>query len=323
MPGCRSGATLAIDDSTGQVSRERYLPFGQRRGGDDLPFTDRGFLGKTEDASTGLDYLSARYYDPAIGKFVSTDPLLDVSKPQWTNPYSDAGNNPVGTSDPTGLRPIDESKDAVDVCYKPKSQACKQYRKRQAEVDAKIAQAEVDRQLKALMDAVLAIGKIIADELGITDGIKCFTSGDVAACGSTAINVLSSLAGGMVGKLAVKYGLPWKWKKAYEIGKKVVQKASDAINAFKNWLKARDRLKAASNRLQAAIRECNSFAPGTKVVLADGTSKPIEQIRTGDQVLATDPQTGKTEAKPVIAIITGVGGPPRESWRLRFLRICE
>ncbi|MFI6637134.1 polymorphic toxin-type HINT domain-containing protein [Nonomuraea fuscirosea] len=305
--GLHGSSQLAIDDSTGQVSRERYLPFGQRRGGDDLPFTDRGFLGKTEDASTGLDYLSARYYDPAIGKFVSTDPLLDVSKPQWTNPYSDAGNNPVGTSDPTGLRPIDESKDAVDVCYKPKSQACKQYRKRQAEVDAKIAQAEVDRQLKALMDAVLAIGKIIADELGITDGIKCFTSGDVAACGSTAINVLSSLAGGMVGKLAVKYGLPWKWKKAYEIGKKVVQKASDAINAFKNWLKARDRLKAASNRLQAAIRECNSFAPGTKVVLADGTSKPIEQIRTGDQVLATDPQTGKTEAKPVIAIITGVG----------------
>ncbi|MFB9472539.1 hypothetical protein ACFFR3_23780 [Nonomuraea salmonea] len=62
-----------------------------------------------------------------------------------------------------------------------------------------------------------------------------------------------------------------------------MQKASDAINAFKNWLKARDRLKAASNRLQAAIRECNSFAPGTKVVLADGTSKPIEQIRTGAQ----------------------------------------
>ncbi|MFB9472540.1 hypothetical protein ACFFR3_23785, partial [Nonomuraea salmonea] len=118
------------------------------------------------------------------------------------------------------LRPIDDSKDAVDVCYKPKSQACKQYRKRQAEVDAKIAQAEVDRQLKALMNAVLAIGKIIADELGITDGIKCFTSGDVAACGSTAINVLSSLAGGMVGKLAVKYGLPWKWKRRTKLARR-------------------------------------------------------------------------------------------------------
>ncbi|MFB4273313.1 RHS repeat-associated core domain-containing protein [Nonomuraea sp. GTA35] len=50
------------------------MPFGQRRGGDDLPFTDRGFLGKTEDGSTGLSYLQARYYDPAIAKFISADP---------------------------------------------------------------------------------------------------------------------------------------------------------------------------------------------------------------------------------------------------------
>ncbi|MFI7706049.1 hypothetical protein [Nonomuraea sp. NPDC049480] len=52
---------LAVNDTTGTVSRERYLPFGQRRGADDLPFTDRGFLGKTEDASTDLTYLGARY----------------------------------------------------------------------------------------------------------------------------------------------------------------------------------------------------------------------------------------------------------------------
>ncbi|SDI16017.1 RHS repeat-associated core domain-containing protein [Sinosporangium album] len=103
--GLNGSTVLSIDDTTGAVSRERYLPFGKRRGGDDLPFTDRGFLGKIEDDSIGLSYLSARYYDPSIGKFISTDPLLPLDEPQWMNPYGYAGNNPIGLSDPGGLAP--------------------------------------------------------------------------------------------------------------------------------------------------------------------------------------------------------------------------
>ncbi|MEV4807817.1 hypothetical protein AB0K18_48165 [Nonomuraea sp. NPDC049421] len=65
----------------------------------------------------------------------------------------------------------------------------------------------------------MALAKIATDELGITAGIKYFTSGDLSACGKTALNILGSLAGGLAGKLAAKYALPWKWKKAYELGK--------------------------------------------------------------------------------------------------------
>ncbi|MFC7550750.1 polymorphic toxin-type HINT domain-containing protein [Plantactinospora sp. GCM10030261] len=56
-------------------------------------------------------------------------------------------------------------------------------------------------------------------------------------------------------------------------------------------------------------RDCasNSFTAGTPVLMADGTSKPIEQIRPGDKVIATDPETGKRAAKPVTATITGDG----------------
>ncbi|SDI16824.1 RHS repeat-associated core domain-containing protein [Sinosporangium album] len=105
LPGLHGSTQLAVADTpAAAVSRERHLPYGKRRGGDDLPFTDRGFLGKTEDASTGLTYLSARYYDPEIARFISPDPLLDLRIPQWANPYSYAGNNPIGMSDPTGLR---------------------------------------------------------------------------------------------------------------------------------------------------------------------------------------------------------------------------
>ncbi|MFE0773814.1 polymorphic toxin-type HINT domain-containing protein [Streptomyces sp. NPDC058861] len=51
----------------------------------------------------------------------------------------------------------------------------------------------------------------------------------------------------------------------------------------------------------------NSFVPGTKVLMADGSTKPIEQVRTGDKVLATDPETGETRVETVTAEIKGQG----------------
>ncbi|MEO0467486.1 MAG: RHS repeat-associated core domain-containing protein, partial [Pseudomonadota bacterium] len=34
-----------------------------------------GFTGHVEDAKTGLTYMQARYYDPVIGRFLSSDPV--------------------------------------------------------------------------------------------------------------------------------------------------------------------------------------------------------------------------------------------------------
>ncbi|GLW09130.1 hypothetical protein Misp01_42590 [Microtetraspora sp. NBRC 13810] len=58
---------------------------------------------------------------------------------------------------------------------------------------------------------------------------------------------------------------------------------------------------------EAASCPVNSFVPGTRVLLADGTTKPIEKVRLGDKVLATDPEAGKTAAKQVTALIRGQG----------------
>jgi len=52
-----------------------------------------------------------------------------------------------------------------------------------------------------------------------------------------------------------------------------------------------------------AAAGCNSFAPGTAVLMADGSTKPIDKIVVGDQVLATDPVTGETSGEPVSALI--------------------
>jgi RHS repeat-associated protein len=51
----------------------------------------------------------------------------------------------------------------------------------------------------------------------------------------------------------------------------------------------------------------NSFAAGTPVLMADGSHKAIEQVQPGDQVTATDPESGKTQARAVTATITGKG----------------
>lgn len=51
----------------------------------------------------------------------------------------------------------------------------------------------------------------------------------------------------------------------------------------------------------------NSFVAETHVLMADGTTKPIDEVEVGDMVLASDPETGRTEAREVVALITGEG----------------
>jgi RHS repeat-associated protein len=46
----------------------------------------------------------------------------------------------------------------------------------------------------------------------------------------------------------------------------------------------------------------NSFDPDTPILMADGTTKPIKDIKIGDNVLATNPETGHTAPKPVTVL---------------------
>ncbi|MFF7459779.1 polymorphic toxin-type HINT domain-containing protein, partial [Kitasatospora sp. NPDC008115] len=47
----------------------------------------------------------------------------------------------------------------------------------------------------------------------------------------------------------------------------------------------------------------NSFPGGTRVLMGDGTNRPIETIRPGDQVAAADPTTGESGPRTVSAVI--------------------
>ncbi len=59
-----------------------------------------GTSGYQADATTGLLLLGHRYYDPSIGRFLSSDPAQAGSN--W---YAYCDNNPLVRVDPTGLDP--------------------------------------------------------------------------------------------------------------------------------------------------------------------------------------------------------------------------
>jgi hypothetical protein len=51
----------------------------------------------------------------------------------------------------------------------------------------------------------------------------------------------------------------------------------------------------------------SSFLAGTAVLLADGGTAPIESLEPGDRIVATDPATGRTEARPVTQARSSAG----------------
>lgn len=55
------------------------------------------------------------------------------------------------------------------------------------------------------------------------------------------------------------------------------------------------------------LHPCNSFVPGTAVLMADGTSKPIEDVELGDLVWAADPESGEEGLREVTGLITAHG----------------
>jgi RHS repeat-associated protein len=71
--------------------------------------------------------------------------------------------------------------------------------------------------------------------------------------------------------------------------------------------KAIGKLDELGEGIVAGARVCSSFDPDTPVLMADGTRKKIKDIKVGDLVLATDPETGRTAPKKVTATIISAG----------------
>ncbi|NUW36581.1 type IV secretion protein Rhs [Nonomuraea sp. SMC257] len=93
----------AVNATTGELAVRRTTPFGENRGSPPAFWPgQRGFVGGTQDATTGLVHLGAREYDPKLGRFLSVDPVMEEQNPQQLNAYAYANNSPVTMSDPDG-----------------------------------------------------------------------------------------------------------------------------------------------------------------------------------------------------------------------------
>ena len=85
----------------------RASSFGNVRSQTGSSANEYTYAGEQTD-STDLQYLRARYYDPAVGRFMSQDPLPLLQR------YAYVGNNPANFVDPTGLCGWQDLLDCVD-----------------------------------------------------------------------------------------------------------------------------------------------------------------------------------------------------------------
>jgi RHS repeat-associated protein len=100
-------STIGISDLSGNmVNKYAYDAFGKvlnQEEGIANPFKYVGQFG-VMDEGNGLFYMSARYYDPEAGRFMSKDPIRFLG---GLNLYTYVANNPLNRIDPLGLWCVD------------------------------------------------------------------------------------------------------------------------------------------------------------------------------------------------------------------------
>jgi len=75
--------------------------------------TRRGFTDHEMLDSVGLIHANGRVYDPALGRFLSVDPVFQFpTNTQSLNPYTYVLNSPLSLTDPTGLCSVDDTEQA-------------------------------------------------------------------------------------------------------------------------------------------------------------------------------------------------------------------
>ena len=97
------GSVHVVTDHDGnEVRRQLHRPYGERLSTTGDHEEALSFTGQRQD-DTGVFYLHARYYDPALGRFLSPDPVVPTGRTIGLNRYAYAGDDPVNFTDRNGL----------------------------------------------------------------------------------------------------------------------------------------------------------------------------------------------------------------------------
>jgi len=112
------GSTTGLTDDDGAMTATyQYDVFGALKSQTGEADTSWRFTGELNDSSVGRSpyYLRARYYDPALGRFLTKDPFPGFAAgPQSQNRYTYSGNDPVNLVDPYGLCGLRSIGDVAD-----------------------------------------------------------------------------------------------------------------------------------------------------------------------------------------------------------------
>lgn len=319
-------------------------PFGVKRDGSNNWRSNRGYIGGDDDTGSGLVHLGAREYEPSTGRFLSADPVLDLADPVQINGYVYCENNPVTFADPSGL--ASESSGGGDYGAPSSSDlawANSQLNMTIGDIVLSVGWAAF-KGLVGFEDVVAcftrgdlwACGALLFDAVPLTGA---FTRGkrvwDAVKKTINAINgwqKAKEKASKIIAMAQRAKELAEKAKaakkaaaaKAAQLKKKAQEAATRAAkkDAQKTGNKVQKTQRAEAKKASKPTSQSgakkpadsggscptsNSFTPDTLVLMADGTTKPIKDVKNGNKVLATDPETGETSVETVTAEIKGEG----------------
>ncbi|WP_327404471.1 polymorphic toxin-type HINT domain-containing protein [Streptomyces sp. NBC_01288] len=324
---------LAINATDLTLQQRRSTPFGAARGKAPTNWPgDKGFVGGTQDTSTGLTHLGARDYDPATGRFLSADPVLDAADPQQINGYSYSNNSPVTRSDPTGLESCGPSNPGCSQDNIASINKTGRYKSSNKDTNTKTTTGsksgvKTAKDGQPLIQGIrLPTKKELVARYAILDPRHTTYSQYLARFATDLCYIRDDKNGGFcdtaerAGLLPGPQNDPWGVKAtihcitgrgdcAEAAVEDVITVATLAWGSVSRGLLARGASRtvvaeAEESATVAMLREACSFTPATPVLLKNGKTKPIGKVKPGDQVAAADPQTGKRKgARTVTARI--------------------
>jgi RHS repeat-associated protein len=145
-----------------------------------------------------------------------------------------------------------------------------------------------------------AVGNMV--EYGVGTPTSQWSLGGFAKAGviGAATGALGGAAGKLLGKAATSIGgkLIGRFARGAEGAEGAGGRA--AAEGAESGAASQGERSAVEDAAESCVR--NSFDPATPVLMADGSTKPISDVKVGDQVAATDPATGATTAKAVVQL---------------------
>ncbi|MFC8708831.1 polymorphic toxin-type HINT domain-containing protein [Streptomyces sp. NPDC057197] len=278
-----TATTEVTADAAQEVTHRKTNIFGGPRGTQPPKWAgDKGFVGGTNDADTGLVHLGAREYDPSTGRFISVDPLMDLNDPQQINGYTYGDNNPVSLSDPAGTRPEGICGGNTSRCEPDNSPSHEEkdyHESWQKTRSGWLWQSYDESKNGKRWYRSACVG--CNWEYGSPAHTKWT---DVVGAVAIVNPELTPLTNTILAYNSARQG-------NYREALSQLVDANGALKMFRGFLgggKTQGSLSCITGR--------NSFKPDTPVLLKNGRAKKISDVKAGDEVEAADPETGRHEA---------------------------